>query len=118
MVSTDLAAPSTEIRTANVKRVRLLPLVALIFFSVSGGAYGIESLFSTSGPGIGILLILATPILYAVPHSLVVSELGTAIPEEGGYYHWVKRGLGASTRASSRACCSGSAASWTWPPTR
>lgn len=92
MVSTDLAAPA--MRTANVKRVRLLPLVALIFFSVSGGAYGIESLFSTSGPGIGILLIIATPILYAVPHSLVVSELGTAIPQEGGYYHWVKRGLG------------------------
>jgi amino acid transporter len=86
------AAPST--RTGEVRRVRLLPLVALIFFSVSGGAYGIESLFSTSGPGIGILLILVTPLLYAVPHSLVVSELGTAIPEEGGYYHWVKRGLG------------------------
>ena len=76
------------------KRVRLMPLVALIFFSVSGGAYGIEELFSTSGPGIGLLLIVATPLIYAIPHSLVVAELGTAIPVEGGYYHWVKRGLG------------------------
>ena len=66
------------------KRVRLMPLVALIFFSVSGGAYGIEPLFSTSGPGIGILLIIVTPLIYSVPHSLVCAELGTAIPVEGG----------------------------------
>ncbi|MFF0394012.1 APC family permease [Kitasatospora sp. NPDC004615] len=72
----------------------LVPLVALIFFSVSGGAYGIESLFSTSGPGMGILLILIAPLIYSVPHALVCAELGTAIPVEGGYYHWVKRGLG------------------------
>ncbi|MFD8483033.1 APC family permease [Kitasatospora sp. NPDC059673] len=72
----------------------LVPLVALIFFSVSGGAYGIEPLFSTSGPGMGILLILIAPLIYSVPHALVCAELGTAIPVEGGYYHWVKRGLG------------------------
>jgi amino acid transporter len=76
------------------RRVRLMPLVALIFFSVSGGAYGIEPLFSTSGPGVGILLIVVTPLIYSIPHSLVCAELGTAIPVEGGYYHWVKRGLG------------------------
>ena len=38
-------------RLAPPKRLRLMPPVALIFFSASGGAYGIESLFSTSGPG-------------------------------------------------------------------
>ncbi|MFJ1753274.1 APC family permease [Kitasatospora sp. NPDC088134] len=72
----------------------LVPLVALIFFSVSGGAYGIEPLFSTSGPGMGMLLILIAPLIYSIPHALVCAELGTAIPVEGGYYHWVKRGLG------------------------
>ncbi|MFJ9520128.1 APC family permease [Kitasatospora sp. NPDC101801] len=81
-------------RLPSPRRVRLMPLVALIFFSVSGGAYGIEELFSTSGPGMAILLIVVTPLIYSVPHALVVAELGTAMPEEGGYYHWVKRGLG------------------------
>ncbi|WP_405014012.1 APC family permease [Kitasatospora sp. NBC_01539] len=89
-VPVDRAAP----RRPAPKRVRMMPLVALIFFSVSGGAYGIEELFSTSGPGMAILLIVVTPLIYSVPHALVVAELGTAIPEEGGYYHWVKRGLG------------------------
>ncbi|MFH8387500.1 APC family permease [Kitasatospora sp. NPDC018058] len=72
----------------------MAPLVALIFFSVSGGAYGIEGLFSTSGPGIGLLLLLVTPLVYSVPHAMVCAELGTAIPVDGGYYHWVRRGLG------------------------
>jgi len=76
------------------RRVKLMPLVALIFFSVSGGAYGIESLFSTSGPGMGILLIVVAPLIYSIPHALVCAELGTALPVEGGYYHWVKKGLG------------------------
>jgi amino acid transporter len=76
------------------RRVRMMPLVALIFFSVSGGAYGIEGLFSTSGPGMGIVLIVVTPLIYSIPHSLVCAELGTALPVEGGYYHWVKKGLG------------------------
>ena len=81
-------------RVASPKRVRLMPLVALIFFSVSGGAYGIESLFSTSGPGMAVLLIVVTPLIYSIPHALVCAELGTALPVEGGYYHWVKKGLG------------------------
>ena len=81
-------------RLSSPRKVKLMPLVALIFFSVSGGAYGIESLFSTSGPGMGILLIVVCPLIYSVPHALVCAELGTAMPLEGGYYHWVKRGLG------------------------
>ncbi|MEV8097150.1 APC family permease [Kitasatospora sp. NPDC085879] len=84
----------TALSLSKPRRVRLLPLVALIFFSVSGGAYGIEELFSTSGPGIALLLIVVAPLIYSVPHALVCAELGTAIPVEGGYYHWVKRGLG------------------------
>ncbi|RKE17024.1 APC family permease [Streptomyces sp. TLI_171] len=92
MTAIPVAPP--ESRWATPKRVSLVPLVALIFFSVSGGAYGIEPLFSTSGPGMGILLIVVAPLIYSVPHALVCAELGTAIPVEGGYYHWVKRGLG------------------------
>ncbi|MFG3101348.1 APC family permease [Streptomyces sp. NPDC048182] len=87
------SSPGGAFRAAP-RQVRLLPLIALIFFSVSGGAYGIEGLFSSSGPGMGLLLIVLTPLIYGLPHSLVVAELGTAIPVEGGFYHWVKRGLG------------------------
>ncbi|MCQ4084860.1 APC family permease [Streptomyces sp. RB6PN25] len=75
-------------------KVRLMPLVALIFFSVSGGAYGLEPLFSSSGPGAAMLLLFLTPLVYSVPVALFTSELSSAIPVEGGYYQWCKRAFG------------------------
>jgi len=75
-------------------KVTLVPVVALIFFSVSGGAYGLEPLTSSSGPGMAMILILVTPLIYALPVALFTAELGTAIPTEGGGYHWVKRAFG------------------------
>lgn len=93
------AAVSTETgsavrRASPHQRIGPTSLVALIFFSVSGGAYGIEGLFSTSGPGMGLLLIVVTPLIYGIPSALVSAELGTAMPVDGGYYHWTRRGLG------------------------
>lgn len=35
-----------------------------------------------------------TPLMWSVPIALMVSELSSAIPEEGGYYVWVKRAMG------------------------
>jgi amino acid transporter len=92
-VATAAAAPAVQ-SVSPPRTVKPAPLVALIFLSVSGGAYGIEGLFSISGPGIGLLLLLVTPLVYSVPHAMVCAELGTAIPVDGGYYHWVRRGLG------------------------
>src|SRR5439155_3260142 len=33
-------------------------------------------------------------LIWSVPAALMVAELSSAIPAEGGYYAWVKRGLG------------------------
>ena len=64
-----------------------------IFFCVSGGPYGLESLVQ-SGRGMALLLIVIVPVIWALPIALMSAELGSAIPEEGGYYEWVKRGIG------------------------
>ncbi len=69
------------------------PLVATIFFVVSGGAHGLEPVMQ-SGPGLGILLILVAPLIWALPAALMTAELGSAMPVEGGYYVWVRRALG------------------------
>lgn len=65
-----------------------------MFFTVSGGAYGLEDTIGESGAGMGLLLILLTPIIWAVPSALMVAELSTAMPVQGGYYKWVKAALG------------------------
>ena len=85
---------STPPRGRFTSKVTLVPVVALIFFSVSGGAYGLEPLTSSSGPGMAMLLILVTPLIYSIPVALLTAELGTAIPSEGGGYHWVQRAFG------------------------
>ena len=86
--------PADVLVTVVRRQLRLLPLVGLMFFTVSGGAYGLEDMISLSGPGMAILLLIVTPIIWSVPAALMVAELGTAIPIEGGFYQWVKAGLG------------------------
>jgi amino acid transporter len=75
-------------------RLRLATVVVIIFVFVSSGAFGLEDMIGSSGPGLALLLLLVLPVVWSLPMALVCAELGSAIPEEGGYYVWVKRGLG------------------------
>ena len=84
----------TTTTTRVVRQIAFLPLVGIIFFSVSGGAYSLEALVSASGPGLALLLSLLVPVIYGIPIAAITTELSTAIPAEGGTYEWVKRSLG------------------------
>ena len=88
--------PSVKISTIvpDSRKLSYIALVSVIFFTVCGGAFGIEPLFGKVGAGWAILLILLTPLFWSLPISLMVSELASAIPVQGGYYVWVKRALG------------------------
>jgi amino acid transporter len=46
------------------------------------------------GPGLALLLLLVVPILWSVPEALIIGELASMLPEEGGYYRWVRRAFG------------------------
>ena len=72
----------------------VLSLTMTIFFSVSGGPYGLEPLMNESGAFIGLMLIIIIPIVWALPVALLTAELSSTMPGEGGYYIWVKRALG------------------------
>ena len=61
---------------------------------VSGGTYGTEEIVSGAGYGHGILILLFLPVLWCLPTAFMIGELSSALPEEGGYYAWVRRGLG------------------------
>jgi len=68
--------------------------VAATFFMVSGGTYGTEEIIHGAGYGHGILILLFLPVLWCLPTAFMVGELSSALPQEGGYYAWVRRGLG------------------------
>jgi amino acid transporter len=74
--------------------MRLLPLIAATYFMVAGGPYGLEDIIGKAGYWRALLLLLAIPLVWSLPTSLMVGELAAALPEEGGYYCWVRRALG------------------------
>jgi amino acid transporter len=76
------------------KKMRLLPLIAATYFMVSGGPYGLEDIIGKAGYGRALLLLALVPLVWSLPTSLMVGELASAVPEEGGYYCWVRRALG------------------------
>lgn len=75
-------------------KLTLWPLVAATFFMVSGGTYGTEEVIHGAGYGRGILILLFLPVLWCLPTAFMIGELSSALPAEGGYYAWVRRGLG------------------------
>ncbi|SDS05363.1 amino acid/polyamine/organocation transporter, APC superfamily [Mucilaginibacter mallensis] len=77
-----------------MKKIRPVQLVAVIFFTVSGGPYGLEPLLTYAGQHGAILLLLITPLLWDVPAIYTVLELNSMMPVTGGYYKWVKHALG------------------------
>ena len=76
------------------KKLPLLPLVAATYFMVSGGPYGLEDIVGQAGFGRALLLLALLPVVWALPTALMVGELASAIPAEGGFYVWVTRALG------------------------
>lgn len=72
----------------------LLALIAATYFMVAGGPFGLEDIVLRSGYAGAVLILLVTPVIWSLPTALMVSELASAIPEDGGYYVWVKRGMG------------------------
>jgi len=71
-----------------------LGLVFILFFSTSGGPYTTETLIHSLGPGLGLLILALVPLIWSVPEALIVGELASMLPEEGGYYRWVDRAFG------------------------
>ncbi len=66
----------------------------MLFFCTSGGPYTTETLIHDVGPGLGLLILLVVPIVWSIPEVLIVGELASMLPEEGGYYRWVDRAFG------------------------
>jgi amino acid transporter len=88
------ASTGAPVRSLKRARVRMITIFFMIYILVSGGSFGIEDMVSSSGPGLTLLLLVLLPIFWALPMALIASELGSALPGEGGFYVWARRALG------------------------
>jgi amino acid transporter len=77
------------------RRLTVLPLIALIFYDVSGGPFGIEDSVRTGGGALlPILGFIVLPVLWSLPEALVTAELASAFPTNAGYVAWVSAAFG------------------------
>ena len=61
---------------------------------VSGGPYGIEDILGGAGYKRALVILLVLPLIWTLPTVLMIGELASALPQEGGFYVWVRRALG------------------------
>ncbi len=87
-------APTANTKGALRRELGVLSLAAIVFFNVSGGPYGIEDTVSSFGPGLTLVLLVLVPLFWSLPVSLVMAELASAMPDEGGYVTWTARAFG------------------------
>ncbi len=76
------------------RQIGLLPLIAVMYLTISGGAYGIEDAVATGGARLTLLLCLMVPATVSLPTALMAAELTALFPVEGGFYFWVKEAFG------------------------
>jgi hypothetical protein len=69
-------------------------LVGITFFAVCGGDYGLEDSVGAAGPALTLLGLLILPWIWSLPIALMTAELGSMIPEAGGYVVWINRAFG------------------------
>jgi amino acid transporter len=61
---------------------------------VSGGPYGIEDILGGAGYLGALAILIVLPFIWSLPTTLMIGELASALPEEGGFYIWVRRAFG------------------------
>jgi amino acid transporter len=79
---------------SSVAKAGIFSLVFVMYSYTTGGPFGLEAQVTTSGPGMTLLYHLLIPFFWCIPISLVVAELTTAMPVQGGFYRWVRAGYG------------------------
>ncbi len=73
---------------------KVLVRIDLVLFAACA-IITLETLASTSSPGgQSLIWLLVTLVLFFIPYGLIIAELGSAFPFEGGPYEWVRRAFG------------------------
>lgn len=72
----------------------VMGIAFLIYCMCAGGAFGIEEMIPSSGPGLTIVLLVLIPVLWAAPIGVYTAELGAIAPVDAGPYVWMKMAYG------------------------
>lgn len=76
------------------RKMSAIGITFIIYCMTAAGAFGIEAMIPSCGPGLTILMLVVIPAVWAIPICLSVSELSAFMPEESGMYIWTKDAFG------------------------
>lgn len=88
------ASTTNDSKSMNKNKFSLLGIVFLIYCMCAAGAFGVEDMIPSVGPGLTIALLVIIPILWAVPMGIYTAELGALAPVDAGPYEWMKMAYG------------------------
>ena len=75
-------------------KLGVVGLAVIVFYSVSGGPFGVEAAVRSAGNFYALLGFLLMPFVWSLPEALMTAELGAAIPEAAGGVAWVELAFG------------------------
>ena len=100
----DAGSQGALVAREKAKLRKVLRRFDLILFTACA-IVGLESVALAAQAGAqAITWLLVSLVLFFVPYGMVVAELGSAFPVEGGPYEWVKMSFGRSSGPSSPSC--------------
>ncbi len=76
------------------RKISSMGIAFLVFSMVCAGAFGVEEMVPSGGPGLTLIFLMAFPIIWAWPISNMFAECGAILPREGGIYAWAKEAYG------------------------
>lgn len=91
VTSTTGTGSSLDVR----RTVGTLQLAIIVFYSVSGGPFGIEEAVRSAGPFFCLVGFLIGPLVWSIPEAAMTAELGSAYPDASGGVVWVEEAFGA-----------------------
>src|SRR6185436_3721844 len=86
--------PETPSHLPPRRRAGTFHLVFLTYSVICSGAYGLEEMVSSSGPGLSVLMMVLLPVVWSIPLCLACAELAARFPMEGGYYRLARLAFG------------------------
>ena len=76
------------------EKLGLLPLTVLIFYSVSGGPFGVEESVRSAGHFCTLCGFVIAPFVWSIQEAAMTAELAAAFPEASGGVAWVETAFG------------------------
>jgi amino acid transporter len=77
-----------------IKKLGTMQLAVIVFYTVSGGPFGVEETVRAGGAFYALLGFAIFPLVWSIPEALVTAELGAAYPEASGTVAWVEEAYG------------------------